>query len=283
MKTFLTTDLKSRLNYNKSAKIGYRYLLPIRRYLEKSVNVKYCDESWAVLDLHLQVPHSAPRCDSSGNFKQLRCSYVKSSSLSKSTNVQLVQDKHSINRECYTPPLRSLIDTIERLENLIEELIQNRPTQSKVYVKPECIPEFSPGNPNLTAECTEKIEQLALINHWNESAMIFHTQGHLGGLARKSYDNLPSYQMTWRVWNKLLLKTFTEHQDFATVLRKLLQRVKIPNESWKQYYFYKLVSAGDIIGKEAVSCLIDGIRDLSMQAGVRAGRYPSPDTMYAEY
>lgn len=45
----------------------------------------------------------------------------------------------------------------------------------------------------------------------------------------------------------------------------------------------ELVSACEVTGKKAVSCVIDGIRDASIQAGARAGRYETPDRLYAEY
>ena len=44
----------------------------------------------------------------------------------------------------------------------------------------------------------------------------------------------------------------------------------------------ELISACEITGKKAVSCLIDGIRDPTIQ-GARAGRYGTPNDLYAEY
>ncbi|KAJ8953297.1 hypothetical protein NQ314_007376 [Rhamnusium bicolor] len=199
-------------------------------------------------------------------------------------------DGSSTSRQCHTPPLPESLDRVTRLERLVEKLVGkqvetiSRP--HKVFIKPECIPEFCPGNPNLSSsKWIEKIEQLASVNHWDEPTMIFHMQSRLTGLARKWYDNLQTYQLSWDEWKELLLETFPEHQDFAVSLRKLMNRHKQETESWEQYYFDKmeLIGACEIDGKKAVSCLIDGIRDTSIQAGARAGRYVTPGSLYAEY
>ncbi|XP_063915619.1 uncharacterized protein LOC135131703 [Zophobas morio] len=192
-----------------------------------------------------------------------------------------------------TPPLSKSNDTVSRLEALVEKLIKHQ-TKAKdkhhrgirVAIKPESIPEFTPGNPNLSsAKWIAKIEQLAKINNWDEPTMIFLMQSRLSGLARRWYDNLSTYRLSWKEWKKLLVKSFPEHRDFATTLRALVNRMKLPTESWERYYFDKveLTNACDINGHRAVSCIIDGIEDPSVQAGARAGRYTSPDRLYAEY
>ncbi|XP_050305030.1 uncharacterized protein LOC126742420 [Anthonomus grandis grandis] len=180
---------------------------------------------------------------------------------------------------------------IERLEALVEKLIEsnsnrNMPSSSRTMARAECIPEYSPGNPNLScAEWIEKIEQLALANQWDDHVIIFNMQSRLTGLARKCYDNLSSYAYTWDEWKTLLNKSFPEHRDFGSLLERLVLRIKISLESWEQYYFAKmhLLNACEIPGKKAVSCIIHGISDPTIQAGARAGRYNNPEELYAEY
>ncbi|XP_031330617.1 uncharacterized protein LOC116161422 [Photinus pyralis] len=200
-----------------------------------------------------------------------------------------VSPKPSTSREINTPsPPPS--DKITRLENLVEKLIRSR-SETKVYNrqflgKSKCIPEFAPGNPNLSInKWIHKIEQLSAINMWDDATTVYHMQNRLTGLAKKWYENLKTYDYTWVEWKRILVKSFPEHHDFATVLRKLVQRTKSSNESWEHYYFEKmeLINACEIKGKKAVSCLIDGIPDATLQAGARAGRYESPSLLYAEY
>jgi Retroviral aspartyl protease./Reverse transcriptase (RNA-dependent DNA polymerase). len=110
-------------------------------------------------------------------------------------------------------------------------------------------------------------------------------QNRLTGLARTWYDNLTTYTHNWDEWKALLIRTFPDHQDFATSLRKLVQRVKGPRETMSQYYFGKLslLQACKITGKDAVSCVIDGLGDHTLQNGARAGRYDTPENLYTYY
>lgn len=215
-----------------------------------------------------------------------------SSSSSNDGNYKRSKRRRTTRRTPPRPVEAGFGDRLKSLENLMQQFLSSqnsvtsRPTFSKSYAKSECIPEFVPGNSSLScSKWIDKIEQLAEINHWDESLMIYNMQSRLAGLARKWHDNLPSYHMNWTEWKGLLMKTFPEHQDFAEMLRKLVLRQKMPEESWERYYFEKneLLSACDITGKRAVSCLIDGITDPSIQAAARAGRYEEPDRLYAEY
>jgi hypothetical protein len=110
-------------------------------------------------------------------------------------------------------------------------------------------------------------------------------QNRLAGLARAWYNNLTTYAHTWEEWKALLIKTFPVHHDFANTLRQMLNRVKQPNESMTQYYFGKmnLLQACNITDKEAVSCIIDGLLDDTQKVGAKAGRYETPELLYAEY
>jgi hypothetical protein len=82
-----------------------------------------------------------------------------------------------------------------------------------------------------------------------------------------------------------LLKPFPDYHDFARTLRQLANRVKQPNETMTQFYFGKmnLLQACNITVKEAVSCLIDGLTDRTLQNGAKAGRYGTPESLYTEY
>ncbi|KAK4883318.1 hypothetical protein RN001_006637 [Aquatica leii] len=225
---------------------------------------------------------SASSSSTDGNYKRSTNKGTKQQKKTKTSRVGISSHKRS-----YTPPS---VDKVSRLEHLVEKLIQHQ-AKSKirhqhVYAKPECIPEFMPGNPNLSStKWIEKIEQLGGINRWDEQTTIYYMQSRLGGLARQWYDNLPSYQLTWIQWKELLIKSYPEHQDFAANLRTLVNRFKEPDETWSRYYFDKmeLVNACEITNKKAVSCVIDGIRNQSIQVAAKTGRYEIPDALYADY
>lgn len=152
---------------------------------------------------------------------------------SKNRNVDY--SRVSRTKRSYTPPPKTQ-DNVRRLEYLVERLIEHgtssQPGPSKVFIRPECIPKFKPGNPNLScSKWLDKIEQLREINNWDQRTTIYHMQNRLAELARKWYDNLSSYNMSLEKWKALLLKSFPDHQDFAASLRKLMIRQKLPTES----------------------------------------------------
>jgi hypothetical protein len=81
------------------------------------------------------------------------------------------------------------------------------------------------------------------------------------------------------------MNTFPDHRDYATTLRQVVGPIKQPKETMAQYYFGKmnLLQACNIGGKDAVSCFIDGLVDRTFRNGVKAGRFESPEKLYAEY
>lgn len=182
---------------------------------------------------------------------------------------------------------------IKYLETMLQQLLE-RDTRNqradflppRITVHADCIPEFAPGHPQLSAsKWLEKIEQLAELNRWDDITKIYHMQSRLTGIAKSWYENLQSYNHTWDQWKEMIVKTFPEFNDFASTLKKLIFRVKLSNETMTQYYFAKmqLLRACDIKDKNAVSLLIDGLRDTTLQTGARAGRFQTPEALYQEY
>ncbi|KAJ8919081.1 hypothetical protein NQ315_012066 [Exocentrus adspersus] len=202
----------------------------------------------------------------------------------------LVRSPHSspVEEQC----VETTEDRIQRLENMIAHL--SRQTQShegrseapRLAVRSDCIPEFSPGNNNLTAQqWLVKIDQLKAINHWDEIATIYHMQSRLVGVAKTWYHSLRNYNLTWEEWKALIKRSFPDHTDYATLLQTMLNRKKLTTESMTSYYFGKmeLIRSCEISGKQAVSCLIHGIDDSVIQNSARAGRYHTPEALYEEY
>lgn len=131
----------------------------------------------------------------------------------------------------------------------------------------------------------DKIEQLAAINGWDDQVKIYHMQNKLTGLARNWFNNLTTIHYTWGEWKELIERTFPAHHDYATTLNKLVARLKKPNETFTTYYFAKmdLLQACKITGQDAVSCIIAGLNDRTLQNSAKGGRYGTPEQLYAEY
>lgn len=188
-------------------------------------------------------------------------------------------------------------ERLDHLERLVEKLVSGvavtetssastSTAETKYHLNTDCIPQFVPGNPSLTAKrWLRKIEQLAEINDWSDKTKIFTMQNKLGGLAKNWYNGLSEYNYTWEEWKSLVIRTFPDNQDFASLLRRLINRIKFPGETWEKYYFEKkeLLDACEIQGKNAVSCIIDGMNNATLQTGAKAGRYETPEELYASY
>lgn len=90
------------------------------------------------------------------NYKRKKSRTWKSSrsrvNRDKTSTVEIVGGS---SQRSYTPPVSKKKSKIGRLENLVEKLIKHqveqKPESFRAYTKPESIPEFAPGNPNLSA------------------------------------------------------------------------------------------------------------------------------------
>lgn len=180
-------------------------------------------------------------------------------------------------------------EKILKLEALVEKLARKSDDgekSSRVSVRSDCIPEFSPDKPNLTAsKWLEKVDQLKEINGWDDVATIYHMQSRLVGNAKTWYHSLTDYNHTWEEWKRLIIKSFPDHSDYATLLHTMLSRTKQPDETMTTYYFEKmeLLRGCEIIGKNAVSCLIAGLPEKNIQNAARAGRHDTPESLYEEF
>lgn len=157
---------------------------------------------------------------------------TSSETSSSSSNDEEPRSKRTFGNTRRTPSPLPPVDTntdkqrIAQLEKMVRDLQQqNRSvplasTPRPFLIKTDVVPEFSPGNPNLT--CEKWIQKV------HERTMTFYSISRLAGLARTWYNNLDAttYEMTWVEWKELLLRTFPAHYDYATLLRKTMNRVK---------------------------------------------------------
>lgn len=60
--------------------------------------------------------------------------------------------------------------------------------------------------------------------------------------------------------------------------------MNLKNETYEKYFFDKvrLVRPCEINNKQAVSGTIDGLANATIQTGIKAGRYETPEALYSE-
>lgn len=138
---------------------------------------------------------------------------------------------------------------------------------------------------NLTAEkWMFKIEQLAVLNEWDKKKMIVYMQNRFTGLAKHWFNNLSSYDFCWEEWKNIVIFAFPNHHDFATNLRKMLSRHKLPTESMTEYYFRKmeLLDSCNITDKILFNRWHSKFNNTNWCAKA-AGRNNDPKSFYSEF
>lgn len=155
-------------------------------------------------------------------------------------------------------------------------------SNAKNIGKADLVPLFDPENSEISSvNWLHKIEQIGLINNWNEATKSFCMQSRLAGLGKVWYNGLSNYDLSWLEWKEAVIHAFPSHTDYAELLKQMLNRHKIKTESMMHYFYSKnmLIKNCGLNGTNAVSCLIDGL-PIDMQGNAKAGNYQTPDDLF---
>ncbi|KAJ8916423.1 hypothetical protein NQ315_014635 [Exocentrus adspersus] len=174
----------------------------------------------------------------------------------------------------------------------VSEILKTNPSlpksnnnSEKYKEKAELLPLFDPENSCVTAlNWLHKIEQIGMINGWNDETKSFCMQSRLAGLAKVWYNGLDNYDITWDEWKLALIRAFPSHTDFVDLLKQMLGRHKQQDESMMHYFYSKnmLVGRCGLTDTKAVSCIIDGL-PADLQANAKAGNYQTPDDLFYNF
>ena len=171
----------------------------------------------------------------------------------------------------------------QTMEQILRELVKRKPAEQ---TRLDCVPEFDPLSATITLSTwLHKLEQLQAVYSWSENTLTYHMQAKLRGPARKWYDNLLYYNLTWDEWKQKLKKTFPDHKDDAEVMRKMMNYTRKSGEDYTDYYFTKLalLEPCKLNPQQAVSFIIDGLGDRLIQIGARSGGYQTPEDLYSNF
>lgn len=125
------------------------------------------------------------------------------------------------------------------------------------------------------------VNELKCLYNWSDESTVYNAISKLEGLATTWYKSLPSIQFSWDGWKEQLLKTFPPRGDFYQNIIEMTQRNKRGDESYLVYYYEKvaLLNKCKIYESDAVSCIIAGISDHTVQAAARAKDYQSHEAL----
>ncbi|CAH0716636.1 unnamed protein product, partial [Brenthis ino] len=144
------------------------------------------------------------------------------------------------------------------------------------------IPEFDPDANSQTAiDWIRKVNETANIYDWNEKQIIYYAIPKLCGYARKWYQGRSTLNLSWRQWQRKILKTFPDDRNYADRLYEMLERKSKRDESLEEYYHDKarLVKMCGVRGRNAVDCIINGIFDNNIRLNAQGSSFKRPSQL----
>lgn len=217
---------------------------------------------------------------SSSSSSSRSCSRLNSTSETSSSST------HSVRRRRPKPmnakggshrTQHSLGTNDELMERFINALGSHN--QNTFVGAHEMIPSFNPSQKTQSIKSwLKKVNETATIYRWSDAQTIFYALPKLSGLARRWYEGLPSVKLSWKAWQRKLLRCFPDDRNYADRLIEMLSRKSRREESLEEYFYdkSKLVSSCNIVGKDAVDCIIHGIFDHNVKLNAQGANFKSP-------
>lgn len=144
------------------------------------------------------------------------------------------------------------------------------------------IPEFNPdANEQSAAGWIRKVNETAKIYKWSEKQIIFYAIPKLAGHAKKWYQGRTTVNLSWREWQKKIIKAFPDDRNYADRLYEMLERKSRREESLEDYYHDKarLVKMCGVTGRNAVDCIINGIFDHNIRLNAQGSSFRRPSQL----
>ncbi|XP_045446712.1 uncharacterized protein LOC123654898 [Melitaea cinxia] len=144
------------------------------------------------------------------------------------------------------------------------------------------IPEFDPdANSQTAADWIRKVNETANIYEWNEKQIIYYAIPKLCGYARKWYQGQSTLDLSWRQWQRKIIKTFPDDRNYADRLYEMLERKSKREESLEEYFHDKmrLVKMCGINGRNAVDCIVHGVFDSNIRLNAQGSSFRKPSQL----
>lgn len=101
---------------------------------------------------------------------------------------------------------------------------------------------------------------------------------NLSGYVKKWYQSRSSINLSWKQWQRKILNTFPDDQNYADRLYEMLERKSKREETLEEYYHDKarLVKMCGINGRNAVDCIISCIFDNNIRLNAQGSSFERP-------
>lgn len=188
----------------------------------------------------------------------------------------------------YEEPSSSKLEQLvnEKVEGMMNTFFSRTRENRSDSVKGDIIiPLFDPDDrDNNVFVWLKKINQLGDIYGWDEAKRSYYMQTRLDGSARRWYNRLDNYDLTWCEWQELLKRTFPRMFEFAELIEELVGRKKEPKETMSKYFYDKLAMCRRcrFDDSAAVSCIIRGLPS-ELQASAKALKSTNPEELYCQF
>lgn len=183
-------------------------------------------------------------------------------------------------------PLPSNQSTVldSSVTDVLRELVKSIHTDgnSERYPTLNVVPDFDPTKRNQSIDIwITKVNECAKIYNWTERQIIHYALPKLVGLAQKWYQGLPSLLFTWTEWQHKLRSAFPCDDNYGRLLTEMLACRARFGDNLEEYYYEKmgLMNRCNIIGKNAIDCLLFGIEDRSVRTSAEAVQFNEPDKL----
>lgn len=140
------------------------------------------------------------------------------------------------------------------------------------------IPDFDPLTDNISA-WLNIIQSYAVTFSWNDSMIRYQALNKLKGSAKIWYDSLLRTEHAWTTWlwvdwKKKISSTFTVKRNMFELLRELIDRKPLENQSLYDFYFEQKAKIDGLClnfsEQDIVSIILGNIGDSNITASVEA-------------
>ncbi|KAG7313675.1 hypothetical protein JYU34_000835 [Plutella xylostella] len=205
---------------------------------------------------------------------------LSSHDLSFDSSSLFSKDRRSSRATSPEEKRRRMMSISEEHRDFVEYIMQkhNNKTNS-IEGAHSMIPEFDPDAPGQSAEqWLRAVADTARTAGWSDSQIVFYALPKLAGNAKTWYLGRSSEELSWKQWQKKILRTFSEDRNYADLLSEMLSRKSTAEESLEDYFHAKarLVKACGLSRRRAVDCIVSGIADADVRFNAQCSRFKKP-------
>lgn len=173
-------------------------------------------------------------------------------------------------------------NTLNLLIQALKSVVPNPDRVSVGSLNNNPIPEFDPSKKEQTITMwLHKINECAAMYGWSQQTIVHYALPKLQGAAKRWYTALGSMSFSWEEWQTKLLTAFPSQENYGQMLSDMLNRRARFGDSLEDYFYDKiaLLNRCNIVGRQAIECILHGIDDRTVRLGAEAAQFLDLDKL----